>query len=122
MEVLKKRTLFLNKINDIPFADHLAIYPDSFSEIKQVGGCVKSNLIAGFLKYGCQNVRAGTLAIGSCYMYGLEILMGMSEMLIKKMSVFQSLFICSLSYILEQWCTLIKVFDSLLIGHGLFKI
>ncbi len=55
------------------------IYLDSLTVFKNRGGNVPSHLVAGFLQYSRYVGQNGTLAVGSCYMDKLQIILRISE-------------------------------------------
>ena len=90
------------KIDNILLADRHSIDADSFTEIYQVRGGVKTYFVTGRLEDGCQCVRARTLSVGSCYMDGLELPMRVSKVLIQFQGSVQSCFVGILAYVLEE--------------------
>ena len=82
MERFEERTFLLDKTNDFFLRYRFPVDADAFPEVNQVGGGVKSGLVAGALQDGCQCVGAGTFAIGPGDMNGAELPVRMSEMLV----------------------------------------
>ena len=99
---LEKVTLFFYETYYILFRYRLSVYTDTFAEVHQVGGSVKSHTIPGFLQYGGQRVRTGTFAVGSRHMDGAERAVGMSEMFVQYTCVFQPFFVCRATHLLEH--------------------
>ena len=106
MQRLEKVTLFFYETYYILFRYRLSVYTDTFAEVYQVRGSVKSHTIPGFLQYGGQNGikhrRYGAFAVGSRHMDGAERAVGMSEMFVQYTCVFQPFFVCRATHLLEH--------------------
>jgi len=70
VERFKERTLFFYEINHIILTDRIAVNTNTFTEINEMGGRVKSHPITTFLENGCDGMRDTAFTIGSCHMDG----------------------------------------------------
>src|SRR5690625_2303868 len=78
LDFFYKFLMFFDKIYHEFFRAKLTIYTDSLSEIFQMTCSCQSSFITRFLQNGSQHMRSTSLAVGSCNMYGFEIVLRIS--------------------------------------------
>ena len=108
----------LYKLDDIVFADALAVHSDALTEINEVGRGVKSYTQASFLQDACQRMGNGTLTVGACHMDGLVVLMGVSVVGIEGLGGLQARLIGCRPDVFEHRCGVVEILYDFLIVHG----
>ena len=108
----------LYKLDDIVFADALAIDADALAEVNKVRGCIEPDAQASFLQDACQRVGNRPLAVGACHMDGLVLLMGMSVVGVEGLGGLQARLISRRSDVFEHRCGVVEILYDFLVGHS----
>ena len=67
------------KGNDGFFRDELVLQADSLAEVVQMGGCVESGFVTGFIINGCEHSAGGAFAIGASNVDGWYASFGVTK-------------------------------------------
>ncbi len=118
LQGFKTALVLFHEIHDELPAYHFPVYAYPFAEIDQVRGGIQARFIAGLLQDGSQEVRRGSLAVGSSHVDGFEAAVGMVEELVQSEAIVEPGFVGLVADLLVVGHLAVKICEDFVVSHS----
>ena len=85
--------IFVDEVHDLLLGDHLAVDPDPFAEIQQMGRRIEPCAVTGLLQDRGEQMRHGAFAVGARHMDREEVALRIAHRLAERGDAFQAGFV-----------------------------